>query len=60
MKKIIANIIIAALIFTIGWLVGYRTTILNMSIETDGDGDSAIVTVWNRSDLFYINGYGEE
>lgn len=53
MKKIIACICIAAAAF----LAGHLTTIYNLEIETDGDGDSAIVTSWGQEHLYGINGY---
>jgi len=53
MKK--AIIIIALCLLSA--FVSYRVTMSNLSIETDGDGDSAIVTVFGQSDLYGINGY---
>lgn len=53
MKNIIACLLIAAAAF----LAGHLTTIYNLEIETDGDGDSAIVTSWGQEHLFGINGY---
>lgn len=42
--------------------VSHRATMynLNIEIETDGDGDSAIVTYFGQSDLYGINGYTVE
>ena len=53
MKKIIACICIALAAFT----AGYLTTISTLEIETDGDGDSAIVTSFGAEHLYGINGY---
>lgn len=53
MKKIIAYICIAAATF----LAGHLTTIYNLEIETDGDGDSAIVTSFGAEHFYGINGY---
>ena len=53
MKKIIACICIALAAFS----TGHLTTIYTMEIETDGDGDSAIVTSFGQEHLFGINGY---
>ena len=35
--------------------ITYRVTMLNLHIETDGNGDTAIVTVYGQSDLYDIN-----
>lgn len=53
MKRIIAYLLIAAAAF----LAGHLTTISTMEIETDGDGDSAIVTVFGQEHFYGINGY---
>ena len=53
MKKIIACICIAAAAF----LAGHLTTIYNLEIETDGDGDSAFVTSFGFQHFYGINGY---
>lgn len=53
MKKIIACLLIAAAAF----LAGHLTTIYNLEIETDGDGDSAIVTSFGAEHFYGINGY---
>ena len=44
MKKVIIAAIAAACILALGFLAGHVATIHTLSIETDGDGDSAIVT----------------
>lgn len=53
MKKILACLLIAAAAF----LAGHLTTIYNLEIETDGDGDSAIVTSFGAEHFYGINGY---
>lgn len=53
MKKIIACICIALAAFA----AGHLTTISTLEIETDGDGDSAIVTSFGAEHLYGINGY---
>lgn len=57
MKKTIAAIA-AAGILALGFLAGHMATIYTLSIETDGDGDSAIVTTLGGNQHMYgINGY---
>ena len=53
MKKIIICLLISLAAFA----AGHLATIYNLSIETDGDGDSAIVTSFGREHLLGINGY---
>ena len=53
MKKILACLLIAAAAF----LAGHLTTIYNLEIETDGDGDSAMVTSFGQEHFYGINGY---
>lgn len=53
MKKAVVCICIAAAAF----LAGHLATLHTLSIETDGDGDSAIVTSFGQEHLFGINGY---
>lgn len=53
MKKIIACICIALAAFA----AGHLATIYTLEIETDGDGDSAIVTVFGQEHFYGINGY---
>ena len=53
MKKIIACLLIA----TAAFLAGHLATIYTLEIETDGDGDSAIVTVFGQEHFYGINGY---
>lgn len=53
MKRIIACLLIAATAF----LAGHLSTVYTLEIETDGDGDSAIVTSWGQEHLYGINGY---
>ena len=55
--KIIKKVFVVALIVILTAFVTYCVTMLNLSIETDGDGDSAIVTVFGQSDMYGINGY---
>lgn len=56
MKKLkYAIIILCACVATA--FLSYRVTMMNLHIETDGDGDSAFVTVFGQSDLYGINGY---
>lgn len=57
MKKTIVAIA-AACILALGFLAGHAVTIHTLSIETDGDGDSAIVTTLGGNQHMYgINGY---
>lgn len=53
MKKILACLLIAAAAFA----AGHIATIYNLEIETDGDGDSAIVTSFGQEHFYGINGY---
>lgn len=53
MKKIIACICIALAAFT----AGHFATLYTLEIETDGDGDSAIVTSFGQEHFYGINGY---
>lgn len=53
MKKILAFLLIAASAF----LAGHLATIYTLEIETDGDGDSAIVTSFGAEHFYGINGY---
>lgn len=53
MKKIIACICITLAAFA----AGHLTTIYTLEIETDGDGDSAIVTSFGQEHFYGINGY---
>lgn len=53
MKKFIACICISAAAF----LVGHLATIYTLEIETDGDGDSAIVTSFGQEHFYGINGH---
>ena len=56
MKTIkVTCLIVAAILITA--FATYRITMMNLNIETDGDGDSAIVTVYGQSDLYGINGH---
>jgi hypothetical protein len=55
-KKIICALVLVAAILVTAYGT-YRYTMLHLSIETDGDGDSAIVTVYGQSDLYGTNGY---
>ena len=54
-KKIPIWFLILAIFATA--FASYRLTIANMSIETDGYGDSAFVTVWGQTHFMGINGY---
>lgn len=57
MKKTIIGIVAAASI-ALGFVSGHIATIYNLSIETDGDGDSAIVrTLFGQEYMYGINGY---
>lgn len=58
MKKVITATMAAACILALGFLAGHLATIHTLSIETDGDGDSAIVTTLGGNQHMYgINGY---
>ncbi|MBS4879385.1 MAG: hypothetical protein KH138_03575 [Firmicutes bacterium] len=57
MKKTITAIAAVA-VLCLGFLAGHVATIHTLSIETDGDGDSAIVTTLGGNQHMYgINGY---
>lgn len=53
MKKLIAAILIAAAAFA----AGHATTMATLDIQTDGDGDSAIVKTLGLEYFKGINGY---
>ena len=55
-KKLIYALVLVAAILATAYGT-YRCTMLHLEIETDGDGDSAIVTVYGQSDLYGINGH---
>ena len=58
MKKVIITAIAAVCILALGFLAGHVATIQTLSIETDGDGDSAIVTTLGGNQHMYgINGF---
>jgi hypothetical protein len=57
MKRIIRNTFIILGVIIVTAFATYRITMLHLNIETDGDGDSATVTVFGQSDLYGINGY---
>ena len=57
MKKTIVAIAAVA-VLCLGFLAGHAVTIHTLSIETDGDGDSAIVTTLGGNQHMYgINGF---
>ena len=56
MKHILASIAITLMIFT-AFVAGKHYAVTHLEIETDGDGDSAIVTLDGQSHLYGINGY---
>lgn len=53
MKKRIVVICMLILVF----ILGHITTIYTMNIETDGDGDSAYISVFGLEYFKGINGY---
>lgn len=57
MKKILKRTLILALVVVATAFATYRIIMCNLSIETDGDGDSAFVTVFGQTDFYGINGY---
>jgi len=56
MKNIIKAIALLLLIAA-AFIGGKQYAITHLEIETDGDGDSAIVTLDGQSHLYGINGY---
>ncbi len=57
MKRVF-KVILCAAALTAAFTVGHLVTICTLEIETDGDGDSAIVTtLGGRQHLCGINGY---
>lgn len=53
MKKLIATILIAAAAF----MTGHAATMATIDIQTDGDGDSAIIHALGLEYFKGINGY---
>lgn len=52
------KLILCAAALTAAFTVGHLVTICTLEIETDGDGDSAIVTtLGGQQHLYGINGY---
>lgn len=56
LKKILA----VAAIVTVTAVITHLLTIYNLSIETDGNGDSAIVSCFGQEWFYGINGYEVE
>ena len=57
MKRIIIWVLSLTAALMLGFAVGHIHTILTLEIETDGNGDSAIVTtVGGQQYLYAING----
>lgn len=57
MKRVF-KVILCAAALTTAFTVGHLVTICTLTIETDGDGDSAIVTtLGGQQHLYGINGY---
>lgn len=54
MKKYLLVLVLAVCLTAV---LTYRVTMRSLRIETDGYGDSAIVTVFGQSDLYGINGH---
>jgi len=57
LKSYIVCAIIAVLITAAAFCAGMNYTIRHMEIETDGYGDSALITLNNNVYLHGINGY---
>ena len=58
MRRIILWVITLTAAVMLGFAVGHIHTILTLEIETDGNGDSAIVTtVGGQQYLYAINGH---
>ena len=56
MKKVLSTVTIILMVFTIA-LASHIWTMNHLSIETDGDGDSAFVTCLGQEWFYGINGY---
>lgn len=57
MKRVF-KVILCAAALTAAFYVGHLVTLYTLEIETDGDGDSAIVTtLGGQQHLYGINGY---
>ena len=56
MKKVLSTVTIILMVFTIA-LASHVWTMHHLSIETDGDGDSAFITCAGLTWFYGINGY---
>lgn len=56
MKKVLSAITVILMVFTIA-LASHVWTMHHLSIETDGDGDSAFITCAGLTWFYGINGY---
>ena len=57
MKKKIMTIILTLVLCIVTFILGHCLTISTMSIETDGDGDSAFLETLGITYFVGINGY---
>lgn len=57
MKKKIIAVILVLTMCIIAFILGHKLTIYTMSIETDGDGDSAFLETLGITYFVGINGY---
>lgn len=56
MRKVLSTITVILMVFTIA-LASHVWTMNHLSIETDGDGDSAFITCAGLTWFYGINGY---